>query len=103
MQVQSVDFVKTFDEFHNYIKNFTLKGMGGTDFRPAFNYINELVANKTLNKLKGVIYFTDGFGEFPKVKPYYESIAVFYGQDYNQNIPAWLQKIVIYEEDLNEY
>ncbi len=41
-----------------------LKGGGGTDFRPVFEYI------ETMNEdFKFLIYFTDGKGSFPKYEP----------------------------------
>lgn len=41
-----------------------LEGGGGTDFRPVFNWIGD---NKPAMKL--LVFFTDGFGEFPKDAP----------------------------------
>ena len=35
---------------------------GGTDFRPAFEYVNELCRKKVFRHLKGLLYFTDGYG-----------------------------------------
>lgn len=43
------------------IENLNLKGGGGTDFRPVFRWIEE---NKPQTKL--LIFFTDGYGEFPE-------------------------------------
>jgi len=47
--------------------DFTLKGGGGTDYRPVFEYID---ANMPMNTM--LLYFTDGDGWFPKVAPNYE-------------------------------
>ena len=51
--------------------NFTLKGGGGTDFRPVFDYIENELPNTSL-----LIYFTDAKGVFPKKEPLYETIWV---------------------------
>ncbi|MFT5660306.1 MAG: putative metal-dependent peptidase [Sulfurimonas sp.] len=47
--------------------DFTLKGGGGTDYRPVFDYID---ANMPMNTM--LLYFTDGDGWFPKYPPTYE-------------------------------
>ena len=41
---------------------------GGTDFRPAFEYIEELRKNGELTNLNGMLYFTDGMGVYPREK-----------------------------------
>ena len=47
--------------------DFALKGGGGTDYRPVFDYIE---ANLPMNTM--LLYFTDGDGWFPKYPPNYE-------------------------------
>lgn len=47
--------------------DFPLKGGGGTDYRPVFDYID---ANLPMNTM--LLYFTDGDGWFPKFSPNYE-------------------------------
>lgn len=47
--------------------DFPLKGGGGTDYRPVFDYID---ANLPMNTM--LLYFTDGDGWFPKFPPNYE-------------------------------
>lgn len=47
--------------------DFPLKGGGGTDYRPVFDYID---ANLPMNTM--LLYFTDGDGWFPKFAPNYE-------------------------------
>jgi len=47
--------------------DFPLKGGGGTDYRPTFEYID---ANLPMNSM--VLYFTDGEGIFPRISPAYE-------------------------------
>lgn len=53
------------EEFDDYIGKMVLKGFGGTDFRPVFDYVDSL---KDFNNLKGLIYFTDGWGGFSRQK-----------------------------------
>lgn len=47
--------------------DFPLKGGGGTDYRPTFEYINARLPMSSM-----VLYFTDGDGIFPQIPPSYE-------------------------------
>ena len=53
--------------FGNDKLDFKIKGGGGTDYRPVFEYIE---ANLPMNTM--LLYFTDGDGWFPKYAPNYE-------------------------------
>jgi predicted metal-dependent peptidase len=46
---------------------FPLKGGGGTDYRPVFEYIDANLPMTTM-----LLYFTDGDGWFPRISPGYE-------------------------------
>ncbi len=47
------------DEFDEYLKSMKIHGLGGTDFRPVFQYVDKLIEQKEFTNLKGLIYFTD--------------------------------------------
>ncbi len=100
-KIQEVVKITSQREFDDYIKNMQLHGFGGTDFRPAFNYVNELVKSGELTRLKGVIYFTDGWGIFPEKKPVYDAAFVFIREDnFNPNVPPWAIKLVLDKEEI---
>lgn len=81
------------EDFNRYIGNEKLVGFGDTDFRPVFRYVDQLILDGALKKLKGLIYFTDGFGIFPERAPSYDSIFVFLKENNNaKEIPAWAVK-----------
>jgi len=89
------------EEFDEYLKNMKLKGFGGTDFRPVFSYVDEMVKNHEFTNLKGLIYFTDGYGVFPERKPNYETAFVFVRDNYEiPDVPSWAIKLVLDPEDL---
>lgn len=93
--------ISTLDEFNNYIRSMTLKGFGGTDFRPVFSYVNELVEKKEFKNLRGLLYFTDGHGEFPRRRPPYEAAFVFLSYaDNNLRIPPWAIPLILEEEEI---
>lgn len=76
-----------------------MRGFGGTDFRPAFGYIDALRARGELANLKGMIYFTDGLGSFPDKAPDYDVAFVFMddeGRDIPP-VPPWAMKLVLDE------
>ncbi len=103
-EVQKDVRITTQEELDKYIKSMTLHGFGGTDFRPAFEYVNKLVKEKEFTKLKGVIYFTDGYGLFPERKPEYETAFVFVRDDYEiPEVPAWAIKLILEREDLDNF
>lgn len=92
--------VADFDEF---MKNAKLIGFGSTDFRPVFEYVEELQNKKELTQLKGLIYFTDGYGLFPSSMPDYEVAFVYMGEDeHAPQVPPWAIKIVLPEEQVEE-
>ena len=78
-----------------------IKGLGGTDFRPVFSFVDQLVENKEFSNLKGMIYFTDGYGSFPAYRPAYKTAVLFVEDGYNNyDIPAWAIKLILRPEEI---
>ena len=89
------------EEFDAYLKTMTIKGLGGTDFRPVFAYVDELRRGKEFQNLKGLIYFTDGYGDFPEKKPDYDAAFVFVEDEYNNpDVPPWAIKLVLQKDEI---
>ena len=89
------------EDFDNYLKTMKIKGLGGTDFRPVFSYVNKLLAEGEFTNLKGLIYFTDGFGTFPERMPDYETAFVFIDDEYNNpTVPPWAIKLVLQQDEI---
>ncbi len=100
-QVQSDVKITNEKELKAYMESLTLYGEGGTDFRPAFAYVDELVRQGEFEDLRGMIYFTDGYGIFPGKMPEYKTAFVFLEEDYRDtDVPAWAIKLVLEEEGL---
>jgi len=91
-------------EFDAFLKTLELLGEGGTDFRPVFRYVDELIEAREFENLKGLIYFTDGFGTYPKRPPVYDTAFVFLGDEINSQIdvPPWAIKLVLPPESFIE-
>ena len=89
------------DEFDEYLKSIKIHGLGGTDFRPVFQYVDNLIEQKEFTNLKGLIYFTDGFGVFPERQPQYQTAFVYINDGYeNPEVPVWAIKLVLESEDI---
>ncbi len=89
------------DEFDAYMQRMVLRGFGGTDFRPVFKHVDELVAQHEFSNFKGLIYFTDGYGTFPAMPPEYESAFVFVDNGREiPDVPPWAVKILMTRTDI---
>jgi predicted metal-dependent peptidase len=53
-----------------------LKGGGGTDFRPPFEYVQ----NELFDEITGLVYFTDLYGSFPEHTPLYPVLWLVWGR-----------------------
>lgn len=103
-EVRQDSVIKNVAELDSFLESFEVKGFGGTDFRPAFNYVNELLNQKKLERLKGLIYFTDGYGIYPSIKPVYEAAFVFLGEyDADRNVPGWAMRLDIQQSEFENY
>ena len=102
-KVQSDVILTCADDLKAYMEHFQIKGYGGTDFRPAFEYVNTLKVTGQLNGLKGLIYFTDGKGIYPVAAPTYDVAFVFIKERFSEeDFPAWAMRVVLDEETFNE-
>lgn len=91
------------EQLRKYMEDLTLLGMGGTDFRPAFLYVEQLMRAQRFSALKGLIYFTDGKGIYPVKMPPYDTAFVFMEESYSDvDVPPWAIKIILTPQELGE-
>ena len=91
------------EEFDRYLQTMQIKGLGGTDFRPVFRRVDEMIQEKEFVNLKGLIYFTDGYGVFPERMPAYKTAFVFVEEGYEiPEVPVWAMKLVLTREEMEE-
>ena len=89
------------EDFDNYLKTMQIKGLGGTDFRPVFSYVERLLKEGEFTNLKGLIYFTDGFGTYPERMPDHQTAFVFLDDDYyDPYVPPWAIKLVLQRDEI---
>ncbi len=99
-EVQSDTKITCDEDFQNFLAHGRLQGFGATDFRPVFDYVDRLLEQGEFENLKGLIYFTDGYGIYPERMPGYDVIFAFLEEDeMRRDVPPWSMKVVI-ESDL---
>ena len=91
------------EQFDDFMEKGKLTGFGSTDFRPVFEYVEKLREEQEFDNLKGLLYFTDGYGIYPEQMPDYDVAFVFLHEDDNApKVPPWAIKLVLDEEELEE-
>ena len=65
-QLRSDKKVTNARELAEYMEHFELIGQSATDFRPVFEHVDRLNAEGAFRHLRGLLYFTDGLGIYPK-------------------------------------
>ena len=97
-QVQNDRVITDLSDLQQYAREFEVKGGFGTDFRPVFNYVEDLRAEN----LKGLMYFTDGFGEYPRKPTDYETAFVFWRDEEldDTGVPDWAMKLFLTPEGM---
>ena len=89
------------EEIEDYAAHFEMKGGYGTDFRPVFQYVEELRAQGALPELRGLMYFTDGHGPYPTKPTDYQTAFVFdpWADIDDQSAPDWALKLYLKDAD----
>lgn len=102
-RVQADTGIASLEELREYMEHFEIIGSGGTDFRPAFTYVEQLIRERKFTNLKGLLYFTDGFGIYPKRMPPFETAFLFMEEEESDtNVPPWAMKLVIKRRELEK-
>ncbi|MDO4271111.1 MAG: VWA-like domain-containing protein [Eubacteriales bacterium] len=83
-------------ELADYMEHFELIGQSATDFRPVFGHVGKLIREGAFHHLRGLLYFTDGLGLYPKKRPPYDAAFVMLeGQCYPDQVPPWGIRVVL--------
>lgn len=91
------------EDFDRYLQTMAIKGLGGTDFRPVFQRVDEMIRDGEFANLKGLIYFTDGYGLSPVRMPAYKTAFVFVEDGCEiPEVPVWAMKLVLTREEVEE-
>ncbi len=100
-QVRSDVTIRSMDQLQKYMDHFELIGESATDFRPVFEHVDELLKANAFTRLRGLIYFTDGMGIFPKKRPPYETAFIMMEDPGRMvRVPAWAIRVDLTEDEL---
>ena len=98
-QVRSDAVIRDREQMEAYMEHFAVAGFGGTDFRPAFEYVERLREQGQFTRLRGLLYFTDGKGIYPVKMPPYDTAFVFVQDQYEDvSAPSWAIKLILERE-----
>lgn len=100
-EIRDVSVIRSASDFENYFIDREIKGLGRTDFRPVFEYVGQLLEQRKLTDLRGVLYFTDGKGKFPEKYPGYDVAFIIHNDSVNDVwVPDWAMKIEMQAEEI---
>lgn len=101
-QIQSAVHLKSEADIQAYIDHLFVQGRGETDFRPVFEYVDQLIESDTLSDLCGLLYFTDGDGIYPSYCPPYETAFIFPAGNapVPTAVPSWIIRVCLTDYDL---
>lgn len=94
--VQSHAVIHSVEEWQRYARDIVIKGRGGTNFQPVFDLVEKLRKGGALKRLKGLLYFTDGDGVYPRKPTPYETAFVFTNRRaLGYSLPKWIEPLCL--------
>lgn len=95
-QIRSDVAIHDLEELKGYMDHFELCGGSATDFRPVFQHVARLQKEGAFTSLRGLIYFTDGMGIYPKKRPPYDTAFVLLEEPpISYQMPPWAIRLVL--------
>ncbi|MBR1629679.1 MAG: hypothetical protein IJ679_10535 [Lachnospiraceae bacterium] len=96
-RVQKDVEIRRVEQIEEYESQFEAVGGYGTDYRPVFSYVEDLRKEGRLRSLKGLLYFTDGYGIYPERATDFDTAFVFAnGEDFDDTkVPDWAIKVYV--------
>lgn len=105
-EIRRIDVYKNTEEIPDadYFSNgVSISGLGGTDFNPVFDYVDELVEKG--EKVDCLIYLSDGYGNFPDNDKHKYTTFFVLDRSYEYDfigveddwgvIPKWIHKVYL--------
>lgn len=103
-EIQHVGVLTREDDADKIMEGFQTYGCGGTDFRPVFDYVTRSREDMEDGKMfRGLLYLSDGCGDFPDSAPDYPVAFLFPREEENcffwgGGIPDWVTQVRIQED-----
>lgn len=98
-QIVAEDVIDTPEHMRKWIEGLRLHGGGGTDLRPVFQRVDELVEGGEISDLNGVICLTDGYANFPKCATPYKTAFVLTPDGAQNLVPPWAMTFMLDDDD----
>lgn len=98
-QVRSDQLIEDLGHFDQLLEQFAVIGGGGTNFCPAFSYVEALIDSGIIHHLDGLLYFTDGRGVYPKKRPPYKTAFLFLEDFDEEKVPPWAMRLRLEPEE----
>ncbi len=96
--IQNETIIHNDRDLEDYINDLKVYGRGGTDFRPVFEHIEEVRNNGELKNLRGLLYFTDGMGTYPKHPASYKTAFILSEPRRDPYVPSWILQYQLRED-----
>ena len=92
--IQDYRLIESEEDWKDYQKHLKITGFGNTDFRPVFDWIEQKKQEGVVRDIKGLLYFTDGDGIYPRSAPMYETAFVYLNDRLNKGkAPEWVRTL----------
>ena len=102
-QVRSDTAIHDLEELKDYMDHFQLVGGSATDFRPVFEHVAKLQKEGAFTSLRGLVYFSDGMGIYPKKRPPYDTAFVLLEEPpLSVKMPPWVIRLVLTVPELEK-
>ena len=104
-EIQEIRTLTREDSADELAAFFVARGGGGTDFRPVFDYVDRCRLDPEEGKrFRGLLYLSDGWGEFPKDAPDYPVAFLYPGERLEDSLPdaflpPWVTRVWITADD----
>lgn len=98
-QIVAEDVIDTPEHMRKWIEGLRIHGGGGTDLRPVFQRVDELVERNEITDLNGVICLTDGYASFPKRATPYKTAFVLTPDGTQNLVPPWAMTFMLDDDD----
>ena len=96
------DVVRDGGDIRMLMEGFQLEGGGNTDFRPVFDHVDRLIEEGHLRGLRGLLFFTDGYGTYPTRRPDYNTAFIFCEEvPKDHPVPPWAMRISVRPSDID--
>jgi len=100
-RIQSEVLLETPEQVEELFRGFQTKGFGGTDFRPVFRRVEALRQSGELSRVRGLLYLSDGCGDYPKTPTDYPTVFLIPDEDsdYCPRGTEWITRLYLNETD----